>query len=149
MSQNKSHPPFFPWKQFSVGGLGESKGEGGVHHLWYRPFAETLFTMKSQVALGTGLVSVDWTITNIFWFNYLTLVNLIRRMLKEVRESHDTGCRSVLTYKPKSLQVTSNIKLLVHGINSMHDFQSRRWNWRIIFKTNYEWTLFHFSNWYS
>lgn len=68
-----------------MGGLGESKGEGGVHHLWYRPFAETLFTMKSQVALGTGLVSVNWTITNIFWFNYLTLVNLIRRMLKERR----------------------------------------------------------------
>lgn len=28
----------------------------------------------------TGLVSVNWTITNIFWFNYLTLVDLIRRM---------------------------------------------------------------------
>lgn len=80
--------------------------------MWDQPLAGTLFTMKGQVALGTGLVSVNWTITNIFWFNYLTLVDLIRRMLnlKEVRESHDTGCRrSVLKYKPKSLpQVTSN-----------------------------------------
>lgn len=49
--------------------------------MWDQPLAGTLFTMKGQVALGTGLVSVNWTITNIFWFNYLTLVDLIRRML--------------------------------------------------------------------
>lgn len=49
--------------------------------MWDQPLDGTLFTMKGQVALGTGLVSVNWTITNIFWFNYLTLVDLIRRML--------------------------------------------------------------------
>lgn len=49
--------------------------------MWDQPLAGTLLTMKGQVALGTGLVSVNWTITNIFWFNYLTLVDLIRRML--------------------------------------------------------------------
>lgn len=42
-----------------MGELGESKGEGGVHHLWDQPLAETLFTMKGQVALGTGLISVN------------------------------------------------------------------------------------------
>lgn len=44
-------------------------------------FSWDLIHNEGQVALGTGLVSVNWTITNIFWFNYLTLVDLIRRML--------------------------------------------------------------------